>query len=515
MKNISKLINKVLMIAAVILSSQACFDLEEDVSGVLSIDDLRNEGDILAALTPIYRAYWVATRVPHQQQIMAYGADDLTTWQAGNKRPLRVFDSFEFGRGENSGINWLPIPWESYWETIYYANTLIEGLKSSSASPEAIAIGDGEARFFRALSYLYLVKGWGNVPIILDGYTPTGDEQRATVLENYAHIEQDLLIAQVTLPAPDEAANFGRASSAAAKALLADLYLTWTGWPAKDNSKMSLAANKAKEIIDLGYFELVPIDELWLLSGQNSREAVFSMQFSATEDLRSAWPADNNFHEARGWSDMFPERQFFFDFPEGARKDATFHTDIPQRTVEGGVIVDKDPPTLPWRESQRNHTMYKKFTAGQDLTVAGRAQGYRAVELYRYAEVLLVYAEAQARVDGGSASGDALEALNQIRRRAAGLDYLIADPSVDLTTATADQIMEEKGWELAGEFKRWWDLVRLEKVAEITARRDPTEEVALSIPASEISEIHYIAPIPEFEISQSKLVQNPEGFSIR
>ena len=514
MNYINKLTYKVILLVTLIVASSACVDLEEDVSGVLSIENLNTEGDILAALAPIYRTYNTAVRVPHEQQIMAYGADDLTTWWAGNKAPLRVFDRFDFGDGENSDINWLDLPWRRYWTTIYYANTLIEALKTSSAPAEIISVADGEARFFRALSYLNLVKGHGNVPIILDGDVPTGEEQRATVLLNYGHIEQDLLIAELSLPGPAEVVNFGRVSSAAAKTLLADLYLTWTGWPAKDVSKMQMAAGKAKEVIDMNYFTLIPIDELWLLSGQNSTESVFSIQFSATEDIRSQYAADNNFHEARGWSDMYPERQFFFDFPEGARKVATFHTDIPQRTVVGGAIVDKDPATLPWPDSQRKHPMFKKFTAGQDLTLGGRATGFRAVEVFRYAEVLLIYAEAQARIDGGTASGEALEALNQVRRRAAGLDYSTSNAGVDLTTATADQIVEEKGWELAGEFKRWWDLVRLEKVAEIAAIRDPTEEVDLAITPDQITWKHYIAPIPAFEIANSKLEQNPDGFSV-
>ncbi|MFY0651707.1 MAG: RagB/SusD family nutrient uptake outer membrane protein [Cyclobacteriaceae bacterium] len=514
MKTINNLKYKIALFCGLILFSQGCIDLEEDVSSVLSLEDLRNEADILAALAPIYRGYNNVVRVPHEEQIMGYGSDEITTWQGGNKAPLRIFDGFNYGDGQSSDINWLDQPWRKNWKVIYYANSLIEGLKTSSASPEAIAVGDGEARFLRALSYLNLVKGYGNVPIILDGHIPTGDEVRATVLENYAHIEEDLLIAEQNLPGPGEVAAPGRASSAAAKTLLAHLYLTWTGWPAKDNSKMQLAANKAKEVIDMNYFELMPIDELWLLSGQNSRESVFSIQFSETENLQSSVPTDNSFHEARGWSDMFPERQFFFDFPENARKEATFLTEIPNRGVKGGVIVDKNPATRPWQQSGRNHPMFGKFTAGENLTVGNRTKGFRAYEVFRYAEVLLIYAEAQARVDGGVASGQALEALNQIRRRAEGLPYNVANAGVDLTTATADEIFVEKGWELAGEFKRWYDLVRLEKVAEANADRDPTEEVPLTIDVSAITWKHYIAPIPAYEITQSKLTQNPEGFSL-
>ncbi len=504
-----------LLILLLGLGAPGCIDLEEDISSVLSLDDLQGEADILAALAPIYRTYGEVVRVPHEQQIMAYGADDITTWWAGNKAPLRVFDRFDFGNGENSDIRWLDDPWNGYWKTIYYANNLIKGLKTSVADASIISVADAEARFLRALSYFNLVRGYGNMPIILEEDQPTGEEVRATVMENYLVIEADLQVAEDNLPAPDQVDQIGRASSAAAKAILLDLYMTWAGWPIKDQSKYQLAASKAKEIMDMNHFALSPITELWTLENQNSRESVFAMQFSAVEDFRNTFPADHSFHEARGWSDMYPERQFFLDFPEGPRKDYTFHSEIPQRKIVAGKIVSKDPPTIPWRESQRNHPMYRKFTEGEDLTVNNRTTGYRAMEVVRYAEILLNFAEATSRVNGGMATPEALEALNQVKRRAAGLDYLTPDATVDATSATPKEIVQEKAWEHAGEFKRWWDLVRLEMVAEVTATRDPEEEVPLAIDPSEINWKHYIAPIPFKAISTSDLVQNPEGFKIQ
>ncbi|MDO9579326.1 MAG: RagB/SusD family nutrient uptake outer membrane protein, partial [Bacteroidales bacterium] len=182
------------------------------------------------------------------------------------------------------------------------------------------------------------------------------------------------------------------------------------------------------------------------------------------------------------------------------------------RTVSGGKIVDKTP--LIWTKTAAKHPGYKKFTMATNMLLGlwNNVTGFRAVEVYRYAEVLLIYAEASARASGGIATPEAIEAFNQIKRRAAGLTYNQAASSVDVPSATADEIFAEKGWELAGEGKRWYDLVRMEKVAEVTARRDPTEEVVLAKSASAITWKQYIAPIPFSTISTSKLIQNPEGF---
>lgn len=318
-----------------------------------------------------------------------------------------------------------------------------------------------------------------------------------------------MIIAADNLPGPDAVKAVGRVSSAAANALLADVYLTWAGWPLKDASKLELAVNRADEVIKLNYFTLQPIDELWLLSGQNSTEAVFSVQFSEVEDMRNGWPAGTSFHESRGWSDMYPELQFFYDFPEGPRKDATFRTDIPQRGVSSGKITIKDPPTKPWQESQRKHPAYKKFNISENLTLGNRTAGYRAFEVIRYAEVLLIYAEAQARIGETPAS---VMALNQVRRRAMGMPYNEPAPGIDLTTATVQEIIDEKGWELAGEGKRWFDLIRSETLEDVAARRSDEEVITL---VRQPTKAQYIAPIPFQAISSSKLIQNPEGFSIR
>ena len=506
-----------LVLVSLLLTSQACFNLEEDTSSVLLLEDLSDEGSITAVLTSIYRKHQQLVAYPGAHFLVAFAADDITTWWKGSSSFRRyLYDRFNYGEGQNADTPHANDAWEAYFDIIYYSNSLIDGLKSSAAPEKTIKIADAEAHFFRALSYLELVKRYGNIPLILDGITPTGREKRATVLENYLQIEQDLMIAEVNLPNPDEVANVGRVSTAAAKALFAEFYMHWAGWPLKEHSKYALAAQKAKDIISLGFFELLPIEKLWLLENQNSRESIFSVQFSKTEDRRSGYPAAYSHHQSRGWSDIYPERQFFYDFPDGARKDATFYYNIPQRFWNGTRLAAKDPAFIPWEESANLHPMYKKFCVSEDLTVRSRTVGYRAIEIYRYAEVLLTYAEASARANGGIVSGDALEALNQVKRRAAGRPYDAPDATVDVMAATAEDVLAEKGWEIAGELgKRWWDLVRTETVGPVMARRDPSEENYLVIDPSEITWKHYIGPIPEVALMLSDLTQNPEGFRIK
>jgi hypothetical protein len=504
-----KYINKILLMALMGFFVQSCSELEEDTSSLLTVGKIESEADVATNVAPIYRRLLEVHKDPHFVRAATYGGDDITTWIAGNKAPLRVFDRFDYGSGENSDINWLPHAWDGYWQTIYYCNTLIEGLKTATAPEAIIEAADAEARVFRALCYLNLVKIYGNVPLILDGVLPTGKEKRATVLENYQQIEGDLLIAELSLPVPGSEEE-GRVSASLAKSILADLYLTWAGWPIKDASKYALAASKAKEIIDYNYHELLPIQQLWTLEGAESKETIFSLRFADDQSIGGSQATAFTFHQGRGFSDCFPELQFFNDFPAGPRKDATFLLDIPNRFAPGGVITPRNPATTPWPDSDRAHPMYKKYVLSEDLTFGNRPVNFRSIDLYRYAEVLLIYAEAQARSGGENASS--LEALNQVKRRAAGLPYSVPNESVDVASATPNEIVDEKGWELAAENKRWFDLVRTERVAEMAAKRDSSEPVEL---VRAPTEAQYIAPIPFNSISLSELVQNPEGFKIQ
>jgi hypothetical protein len=506
-----KYINKILSIGIMLGLCYSCSTLEEDTSSLLTVGNIESEADLGSNLSPIYRTLMSLYSTPHQLRITTYGSDDITTWSAGNKASLRVFDKFDYGSGENSDGLWQDVPWNTYWEIIYFSNSLLDGIKIATGSEALLKSADAEARVFRALAYLGLVKRYGNVPLILDGVIPTGKEQRATVLENYYQIESDLLIAEQYLPAPGSEVQ-GRATAAFAKSVLADLYLTWAGWPVKDAAKYPLAAAKAKEVIDYNYFMLLPFVELWALEGGASMETIFSLRYDDGRTIYGNNAAAFSFHQAKGFSDCFPELQFFYDFPEGARKNYTFTLDIPKRAIVNGVIVPSDPATTPWQKSDRKHPMFKKHLLSVDLAYSmnNRVHTFRPIDLYRYAEILLIYAEAQARGQGGNASS--LEALNQVKRRAAGLPYLIADGSVDVSSATPSEIVDEKGWELAAENKRWFDLVRTERLAEMAAKRDPTEPVSLTkLP----TEAQYIAPIPATAINLSDLIQNPEGFKIQ
>jgi hypothetical protein len=127
----------------------------------------------------------------------------------------------------------------------------------------------------------------------------------------------------------------------------------------------------------------------------------------------------------------------------------------------------------------------------------------------RYAEILLIYAEASGL--SGNVTTESWEALNKIRRRAAGLPHGTPDPSVDITTGTIEDIaFEESKWEFAGEYKRWYDLMRREKVQEVLSVRDDvsgTVEEHSPIVGS-VGTSNYLAPIPADAVARNPNLAN-------
>jgi hypothetical protein len=155
------------------------------------------------------------------------------------------------------------------------------------------------------------------------------------------------------------------------------------------------------------------------------------------------------------------------------RKDVTFQT-----TLANGK---------PWTEFLTKHPYFKKLQGNKKDWQNGLS-----MPLVRMAEVYLIYAEAQIKATGNNSDASALEALNKIVRRAYGLP-LNTPSDKDYKTATQKQVVQEKAWEFAGEYCRWFDLVRLEMVAEVVAKKDkddlqplgPTNVYYLPLPATE------------------------------
>ena len=443
--------------------------------------------------------------------VSCMGGDDITTQAGGNKAGYLQFDLFN-AQDNNDRLG---SSWRGAYGTIKQANVIITKIDQFTQPAEQSAYlksqkdrALGQAHFMRALAYYNLVRIYGEVPLVVD-VSIDYKVEKASFKVIYDLIISDLVKAETLVPdnyssAPNPSdleknTAYSRADKGAAKALMASVYLNMAGYPLKDASKYALAAQKAKEVIDneanYGYSLLPDFADLWKAKNNINKETVFGCYYNHTAGDWSdggTW-ANGNMNaplayfpgDFGGWDDAFAELTFFNEFPAGPRKDATFLTSG-QKTPTS--------PILTWQNFAFKHPYYNKYTdvPGFSTTNMGAWIDWwssRTVQVIRYAEVLLVYAEAKAMT--GTPDELALTCLNRVRTRAG----LVNAPTGLSGTALRDMVITERKWEFAGiePCARWFDMVRTETVESATAKRSAAEIPLVKTPTKE----QYFAPIPQ------------------
>ncbi len=473
--------------AAAILSSTACSDfLEEDTRGKLSGEDvLKSVAGLESALTGAYRGWtncWTYGFSDAKGSQMTAGGDDYTC-------PVTV-DISEYDRLRvlSTDASMAPVFWGCY-KAIQGANNILLNYENTVGNADAIKAIAGEAYFIRAFSYFWLVRCHGEIPLILtaDYSTEVVNIKKSSVKEIYQLIEDDLLKAESMLS--DSKRDEGRPNAGSAKALLAEVYLAEAGWPLKDQSKYAQAAAKAKEVIDNHFkygFELLG-SYAELFENDDTKNCINAEDVFIIPSNRYAGNTSNiNYGlwampgEVGGWDCCYTELRFYNDFPEGPRKEATFAT----------VVKKKDGTEIFWQDLKFKRPLYKKLFMSENSPNYYDFNSSLPIRLLRYAQTVLTYAEAKARSGGPDVL--AYECLNSIRKRAGLEEYsnLSAEEFADVT-------VQERAWELCAERVRWFDMVRLEIVAEVFAQRDPSENQPYD---SNITEACYTYPLPEHDI---------------
>lgn len=402
--------------------------------------------------------------------------------------------------------NW----WRGLYEVIANANLTLERVPDISPMDEAQKSRIlGEARFWRAWAYFYAVRLWGDVPLILAPQSTTSEDfspSRTPQREVYDQIVEDLQVAESAgLPWTDPS---GRISTSAAKSLLAKVYLTMAGFPLNLGQEYyQLAANKAKEVIDnAGPIELFDnYRDLHDESLGNTKEHIFSLQYN---NVVAGNPMGNMFPNFKpvtyrgpsGTGSTVPTLSFYNSYEEGDRRtvnqEGFFYTTY--FTNGSGEPFDLGAPYI-----------FKHFnvTANGTQGVPGTAQDNLNVPMIRYAEVLLIYAEAQNEISGPTQ--ETVDALKQIRDRAT-----LETPTLGEFDQNSfrEAVWRERWHELAYEGITWFDMVRLRKVFNERTREFDDFVGHVNLSSNEaLQERHLLFPLPVQEMlnNPNLEVQNP------
>jgi len=401
--------------------------------------------------------------------------------------------------------NW----WTGLYSVIAQSNLVLQkvpGINPMDETRKAQILG--EARFLRAWAYFYLVRLYGDVPLILEPQSATSENfypTRAATQDVYNTIVDDLTQAEAAgLPWQDAS---GRASKAAVKSLLAKVYLTMAGQPLNKGAEYyALARDKALDVIQNSGISLFPTyGDLHSLSQENKGEHIFEIQYLATV---AGNPMQQlllpNFKDVSAYSDevgsTVPTRQFYNSFEPGdlraKDREGFFYTSY--YSGGNGALKQLNAPYI-----FKHFDVVANGTAGTE----GTTQSDLNWPQIRYADVLLIYAEAQNRADG-SPNQQAYDAVNAIRRRAqlpvlAGLGQ----------TQFEEAVWRERWHELCYEGVTWFDMVRLRKAYNETTNtfENFVGHKFPDNPSIVLQEKHLLFPLPTVELRNNPQLtpQNP------
>ncbi len=324
--------------------------------------------------------------------------------------------------------------WAHCYAGIGRCNTFLANVNKVDMDEALESRMRGEAHFLRAIFYFNLQNYWGDVPLILDPPDPKtqSDLPRTPRAEVVQQILKDLDSAAMLLPLSYGAADLGRATKGAALALKARLLL-FEASPLfnteNDKSKWKAAAEAAKAVMDMGQYALYPdYRALFLPENENNEEVIFDVQFIYPDEGNSFDLIDRQYNsnapllslaQAYDMNNGLPitDQASGYD-PENPYKnrDPRLYATIvfPGDKYMGQTVTeDRFAITGFGVEKYSIYTEEKPDPALADLK---SGQSYTNYIVLRYADILMMYAEAQNEYSGPDAS--VYEAVNKVRERA-------------------------------------------------------------------------------------------------
>ncbi|MGL4851068.1 MAG: RagB/SusD family nutrient uptake outer membrane protein [Phocaeicola sp.] len=436
-------------------------------------------------------------------------SDDLVhgiKWAEGNMA-RGIYDPSGFG-------------WGTEYTAIRKCNFALQKIELvTSATQEERDLVIAEARALRGYFYFLLMQRYGDVP-----YTdePLDLDQllleRTPIAEVYAKTKADLEFAADKLPVTQSSTRYGRLTKGAALTILMDMQNYFASFPATSGGltygfvTYAEAAATAKKIIDLGVYELWDennatgnYEELFWEGSDRHAEMIMCRRYKV--DVANNGQLGWGSFPTVGWGGVNPTQSLVdaFEDIEGApltrstlyNEEDPFKNRDPRLAVNVLANGDYLPgwdmtvytvPMLPdggstyptgiGTHGDATATGYnQKKYLDQTVTTnyVGAWRGDKDLTIYRFAEVLLVYAEAVTE-DKKTITSEAMDAVNRVRRRVGMPEIQTSNPSLPTYIASVEdlrqRIRNEYRVELAIEGKRFWSIRRF---------RDNNQEIALKV----------------------------------
>lgn len=485
-----KLKYNLIAIALLGFSFSSCSDfLEQNPQTDLSENDFyKTADDILSAVNGAYSSLQEGDIYGNWYVFGEIPSDNTRNQLSGSVTTQNEFDQFYIDTQNSMIANF----WKAAYKVINRTNTILGRIDGIEINTELANRYKLECKFIRALMYFNLVRVYGDVPLVLKeiSISESYDILREPKENVYNQIIADLKEAQ-DLPVSYSTAEDGRATQGAAKALLANVYMTL--------HKYAEAETILAEIINSGRYSLMEntpgslnIDgykNVFSPVNHNSKEGIFEIQF-----LKGGYGEGSNYA-----NNFAPENSGTNVVAVGG----TGGNNIPEMDIynayEEGDLRRDFSMSLGYYDNRKNNEWVESRYVCKFMDVPYQnndaSNNYPVI---RYADVILMYAEA---LNQNGKTAEACKYLNMTRRRGFGYQTTETSP-VDLQTTDKAQfalmVEQERRVELAFENHRWFDLIRTGRAVEVMRSK-----------GFSLNETNLICPIPQKQIDVNpKLTQN-------
>ncbi len=399
----------------------------------------------------------------------------------------------------NGSDQYLKLAAASMWSVIAHANTVYNSIKGapSSVSSSARNTSMGECLTWKAMAYFYLVRTFGEVPIIHDNAASlaAGDYntvQKVKIADVYDYVIMTLEKARTLLPKKN---STGRVDYYSATGLLAKVYLNRAGVTGSLNADdMAKAAKYAKEVIDdSGRSLMSNYEDIFRLQNNNCEESLIAWRWTANGNV---WTAQNSlqcdlgmqgfdeFGDTWGdWTSPTVDLQEAFGIKLLEQQPDAWINNVDTR-LKGTMMLPGFFYSYFWQDKGGFDYLKFQFDTSYNASAAGEVKpatganvvkhlygnandhvagiGHSAAYMYnslathllRLSDVYLIYAEAMTGTSGSTSDASAIDAFYKVRSRAIK-NY--ERPS----TVTWSDIWKERRLEFAFEGDRWYDYVRV------------------------------------------------------
>ena len=508
---------------------QGCTNLDEvPLSAISPSHFYRSEAEVLAGLVGTYaqlRAtlddYYNVSEISTDEMVVPTRGQD---WYDGGTW-LDLHRQTWSGTSAAAGA-FFNGAWNALFAGVERANVLLGGLQMTTVPNQARI--EGEARTLRAFFYYLLMDLYGGVPLGTTNEVPTR-HPRVSRDSLFKFIESELLAVRSDLPVTWDAGNNGRITRGAVDAMLASLYLN-AGVFTKDSAGASginalgyntcsgitvsggldacqAANNRADSIINSGVYQLADtFAKNFRADNGSSTENIFVVKFIAADQLGLNFvmrALHYNQYTPSPWNGFATLAQTYNAFDPLDQRRGVFLIG-PQNNVLTGAPVcerpgcDKGAPRLVFT------------TTIGDVTQAGEGEGVRIYKWpadpahiaqnngndyawFRLGEIYLIKAEAE--LAGATGTATPLSLVNTLRAR----DF---NPAKPRSAVTADTVLAERLFELAGEAKRRQDLIRFGKYTDCWQYKTPCPSDARNV----------LMPIPQGQIDANPLLKQNPGY---